>query len=288
MLTFAAISPHPPIIIPTIGQPSDLRVASRTIEGMKKLNEKFIAAKPETVLIISPHGPIDFYQFTVNEASPLLGHFYDFGDFQTELKFSNDKKLIEKIQKECKRSQIPLRIVSVQELDQGTLVPLYYLTNNFLNNHQKKLNKNQMSDVQVVPLAYSFLDIETHFQFGRVLGSVIKKEKTRIGIIASGDLSHRLIPDAPAGYSSRGKEFDKKLIELLENKDIEGVLNMDQELVEEAGECGYRSIIVLLGALSELGIGNWKFENLSYEGPFGVGYLVGNFKVTVIANERTE
>lgn len=277
MLLFAAISPHPPIIIPTIGTSSDLRVALKTVEGMKELSKKFAEAKPETVLIISPHGPVDFYRFTVNEASPLVGHFYDFGDFQTELKFFNDERLIEKIKKELETQNIPLRLVSVNELDHGASVPLYYLTNNLSNNLKIKSNKNLMNDFKVVPLAYSFLDIKTHFQFGKILASIIQNEKTKIGIIASGDLSHRLTPDAPAGYSSRGKEFDKKLIELLMKKDIKEVLNLDPNLIEEAGECGYRSIIILLGILSE--IKNWKFEKLSYEGPFGVGYLVANFKI---------
>jgi len=62
----------------------------------------------------------------------------------------------------------------------------------------------------------------------------------------------------------------------LEKKDVKGILNIDPHLVEEAGECGYRSIIILLGALSGL---SWQPEILSYEGPFGVGYLVINFKI---------
>jgi len=42
-------------------------------------------------------------------------------------------------------------------------------------------------------------------------------------------------------------------------------------LVEEAGECGLRSFVIALGMLD----GNsFKSEIISYEGPFGVGYLV--------------
>jgi hypothetical protein len=33
-----------------------------------------------------------------------------------------------------------------------------------------------------------------------------------------------------------------------------------------------------LGILEESGL-NWKPEILSYEGPFGVGYLVADFKI---------
>lgn len=267
MLSFAAITPHPPIIIPTIGQTDDLEKVKNTIEGMKKLAEKFAEAEPLSVLIISPHGPLDLYRFTINNASSFVGHFYEFNDFQTELKFKGNEKLIEKIESECEKQKIPLREIQTQELDYGVLVPLYYLSQSYQN-------------FKIVPMAYSFLDIETHFEFGKILGSIIQKEKSKIGIIASGDLSHRLLPEAPAGYSPKGKEFDKILINFLKKKDIGGILNIDPSLIEEAGECGYRSIIILLGILSEIGISNFEFQKLSYEGPLGVGYLVGNFKIS--------
>ena len=57
------------------------------------------------------------------------------------------------------------------------------------------------------------------------------------------------------------------------------ILNMGEELVEEAGECGFRSIIILLGALSNLQQTTYNLQLLSYEGPFGVGYLIANVKI---------
>ena len=44
--------------------------------------------------------------------------------------------------------------------------------------------------------------------------------------------------------------------------------------MEEAAECGYRSILMLLGVFEGLEI---ETEVLSYEGPFGVGYAVATF-----------
>jgi aromatic ring-opening dioxygenase LigB subunit len=49
-------------------------------------------------------------------------------------------------------------------------------------------------------------------------------------------------------------------------------------LVQSAGECGLRSIVILMGALDGLKV---KPEILSYEGPFGVGYLVASLEVIV-------
>jgi len=232
---------------------------------MEKLAEKFAEAKPETVILISPHGPVDFNSFTINQSPTLAGHFYNFGDFDTEIIFKNDQDLIEKIEKESKNQKIPLRIIDVREIDHGTLVPLYYLVKG-------------LSNFKLVPLAFSYLDLETHFKFGQLLNKIIGggRASANYGIIASGDLSHCLTPDAPAGYSPRAKEFDQKIVELLEKKDIKGILNLDPELVEEAGECGYRSIIILLGALNGL---DWQPEIISYEAPFGVGYLVANFEL---------
>ena len=67
------------------------------------------------------------------------------------------------------------------------------------------------------------------------------------------------------------------MIESLKKKDIDAILKLD-EMYPEAGECGLRSFCFLLGILEESRI-NYKPEILSYEGPFGVGYLVANFKV---------
>jgi len=263
MLTFASICPHPPIIIPTIGSPSDLDKVGKTIEGMQRLADIFAEASPRTVLVISPHGPLELKQFSVVNSPALAGHFYNFGDSQTELIFRNERKIVGKIQKECQKLRIPLSLTDVKEIDHGVLVPIYYLS-------------QKLPNIKIVPLTYSFLDLETHFKFGQVLRSIIDKEKSKIGIIASGDLSHRLTPEAPAGYTLRGEEFDNLLTGLLKKRDVRGILGMDKNLIEEAAECGYRSIVILLGALNGT---NWQPEILSYEGPFGVGYLVANFRI---------
>jgi aromatic ring-opening dioxygenase LigB subunit len=272
MFTFASISPHPPLIIPTIGKPEDLKLVQNTIEAMEKLAEVFSNSGVETLILISPHGPLQFDQFTLNKALSFEGHFKNFGDFKTELIFRNDLRLIQEIEKNLKNQKIPVRSVDIMELDHGSLVPLYYLSS---PSRQKagRENKNPQ-EFKLVHLAFSLLDFKTHYKVGEILQRTINNEQRAIGIVASGDLSHRLLPDAPGGFSPEGKKFDKKLISLIEKKDVKGILNLDPDFVEAAGECGFRSILILLGALDNL---KWKPEILSYEGPFGVGYMVANF-----------
>lgn len=264
MLNFVSICPHPPIIIPTIGSPEDLAKVKNTINEMEELREEFEKKKPETIFLISPHGPVDFTNITLTQTQKLSGNFTMFNDRESSFSFENDQEICQEIKNQCKKKNIPLRMYEKSELDHGTLIPLYYLTKNY--------------KPKVVPVAYSMIDISLHFTFGKILEKIASNSNKKIGIIASGDLSHCLTPEAPAGYTPRGKEFDEKIIDFLKKNDIKGILNMDEMLIEEAGECGYKSIVILLGALSALKTAKWKMEILSYEAPFGVGYLVANTK----------
>jgi len=264
MLSFAAITPHPPLIIPTIGKPEDLKLVPNTIKEMEKISEIFHKSGVETLILISPHGPMQFDQFTINQSPSFQGNLNNFGDYETEFIYRNDRELIKKIERNCKNQKIPIRLVDILELDHGSLIPLYFLSNKI------------KGDFKLVHLAFSFLDFKTHFNFGKIIQSIIKDSPKKIGLVASGDLSHRSAKNAPGGYSPEGKKFDEKLIKLIEKKDVQGILNLDLDFVEAAGECGLRSILILLGALDGL---NWKPEILSYEAPFGVGYLVVNFEI---------
>ncbi len=103
---------------------------------------------------------------------------------------------------------------------------------------------------------------------------------TKYAVIASGDLSHCLAEKGPYGFNSDGPSFDKELIECIKGKNIGGILKLEEKF-PNAGECGLRSICFLLGILdanSKSSGFEWQPEILSYEGPFGVGYLVAYFK----------
>ncbi len=261
MIVSAYITPHPPILIPKIGR-ENLERVQETIFALENLAEKLYQAKPETILVISPHGPITQDKFCILGKEKLYGNFSQFGDIEDEFNYKNNLELVKEIEKESKKEKIPLSLINENWLDHGMLVPLYHLTSGKLDN------------IPILGMGFSMLDLQTHFNLGKVIYSVTKNKK--VAIIASGDLSHRLTPDAPAGYSEKGKEFDKKLIELLKKNDSKGILNLDSNLIEEAGECGLRSIIILLGILDKV---KNKTEILSYQAPFGVGYLVVDFKI---------
>ncbi len=260
-LVFASICPHPPLIIPTIGG-ENLKLVDKTVKAMKKMEKKIRKTAPEVILIISPHGPLFTDAFCFNLTDKFVTEFKNFGDFSTHLEFIGNLDLAYKI-REALETKVPTTMITEPNLDHGAGVPLYYLT--------PKLKK-----FSLFPLTYCLLDYQTHFDFGRHLKEIITNSPKRIAVIASGDLSHRLTFDAPAGYSPQGAVFDQKLITLLKKRATKKILELDLNFIEEAGECGLRSILILLGILENVA---YQFQLLSYEGPFGVGYLVANFRL---------
>ena len=261
MLVFSAICPHPPILIPTIGK-DNIKKIKNTVESLKVLEQELYASKPEVILVISPHGEMIPDAFCINLNSEYKVDFEEFGDFTTKLEFTSSPLLALKI-KERVENELPIVLSSSEKLDHGSAVPLLYLTKHLKN-------------IEIIPICYSFLDYDKHFKFGQLIKKELAKSDKRIAVIASGDLSHALTKDSPAGFSVKGAEFDKELINLLKRKDLPGILKMKPNLIEEAAECGFRSFAILFGIIEE-----YKFtvDILSYEGPFGVGYLTANFKL---------
>jgi AmmeMemoRadiSam system protein A len=149
-------------------------------------------------------------------------------------------------------------MLSYQDLDHGTAVPLYFLLRNGWGG-------------KVVTLGYSYLSNEDHVRFGSCIKQAVDQLGRRVAFIASGDLSHRLRPSAPAGYNPDAHIFDEQVVAALRANAPQQITEIDYNLRRLAGECGYRSMLVAIGASSELPL---SCEVLSYEAPFGVGYLV--------------
>jgi AmmeMemoRadiSam system protein A len=76
---------------------------------------------------------------------------------------------------------------------------------------------------------------------------------------------------APAGYHPEAHRFDEQVVESIRSSSPGRIAEIDQDLRRLAGECGYRSMLVALGAAEGL---DAACEVLHYEAPFGVGYLV--------------
>lgn len=278
VVVHAGIYPHPPILIPGVGGKEAEKTAA-TAAAMTEMARRTKESGADVLIVITPHGPIFRDAVAVLAEDQLTGSLARFGAPEVKVSFRNEKHILQAIEVEADRmgirvAHIDSRSAAVYgvsaELDHGALVPLYFMQKAGIR-------------VPVVHITFGLLPANELFACGQAIFGALKRVRRKAAILCSGDLSHRLTEDAPGGFSPAGDEFDKKLVHNLEIFDVSAILNMNARLLEEAGECGYRAILIGLGILAGQIV---QPEILSYEAPFGVGYLVADLTPGVIRKKK--
>ena len=267
MLAYGAFVPHPPIILEDIGG-TQRKKALKTVEAMENIAQRLAATNPETILIFSPHGPVFQDGLAIWGGRCLQGDLSRFGSRRT-WQWEVDRELIDAIIEEGSKENLPcleltddhfFRYGIEPQLDHGVLVPLSFLADD---------------RVRLVATGMSLLPWLEQYTLGVAIGRAVHKSTRRIAVIASGDLSYCLQPGGSTPYDPRGKEFDETLMALLRAQKREALFDLDPILVEKAAECGFRTLLMLLGVFDGLKV---EIEVLNYEGPYGVGYGVVSFQ----------
>lgn len=245
-LVYSIFVPHPPLLIPEVGRGEE-RKCQASADAYGEVARRVAQAQVETVILVSPHAPLIKKGMTLAVDNTLQGNFAQFRAPQVNLSFESDPVVIAQFQNLS-------GIVTIQgSIDHGAFVPLYFL--------QKAGWKGK-----VVLLG---MPLERPEDYGESLGQILEDLPGRYALVASGDLSHRLKEDGPYGFDAAGPEFDQFVVKTLQ-RDTKRISDLPADLVEKAGECGYRSLRLALAAKEGAP------EVLSYEGPFGVGYLVAD------------
>lgn len=255
------IAPHPPIMVPEVG---GLRayVTDDSASAMALSARALTAFDPDLIVLMSPHAPVVRDAFVIDTAESTAGDLRQFGATDVRIEARGDPAFADAVTAEAAtggitvvpRSASPL--LESGTLDHGAIVPLSFL--------------DRESRYPLVELSLAFLPLDTHHELGRAIRRVANRLERRVAFVASGDCSHRLTRDAPAGYSPRGATFDAELVRILSAGAYRELESMDAALIEAAGECGLRSFVTLGGFLE----GTLTHTRvLAYESPWGVGYL---------------
>lgn len=257
-IVFAGIAPHPPLLVPEVGG-SRIEQVADSQTALRDFSRRLVDTNPETVVVISPHSPLDPGVFTARSTAELKGDFREFYAPAVSLTFLNDLEMLDAIELASSSEGVELRKLSRDyPLDHGALVPLYYL-------HEAGWQG------RVVVIGFTYQSNDEHLAFGRAIAKAAEAINRKVALVASGDLSHRLTVDGPYEYEPTAHLFDEQIVDAIARGDSSGVISIDPGLRNRAGECGYRSIVIALGCVGE---GLRDHQVLSYEGPFGVGYLV--------------
>ena len=246
-LVYSVFVPHPPILVAEIGRGEEHKCQA-SLEAYQEIARRLVHTEVETVILVSPHAPLTKDGMTLSIEEVAQGNFAQFGAAQVSLSFACDTTVIAQFQKDLPG------VVPIQgPMDHGALVPLYFL------------QKAGWSG-KVVLLG---MPLERSEDYGLRIGQILDKLPGRYALVASGDLSHRLKEDGPYGFDAAGPEFDQAVLKAL-LRDTKKLTTLPVDLVEKAGECGYRSLRLALAAKEGAP------EVLSYEGPLGVGYMVAD------------
>lgn len=262
-LVFVGIAPHPPIMVPEVGGAHAEEVRA-SVEGMRELTGRIKACGAETVVLVSPHAPLERSSFVAYGGARLRGDFANFRAPQAIVEAAVDEELLEAIREVAAEERYRVVCLEQRELDHGTSVPLYFLLRNDWGG-------------RVVALGYSFLSDEDHLRFGECIRRAVERVRRPVAFVASGDLSHRLKHGAPAGFNPEAYRFDEQVVAALRTNAPQLIPQIDHGLRRLAAECGYRSMLVALGASADAEL---ECEVINYEAPFGVGYLVAQLSRT--------
>jgi len=271
MSLYVLFTPHPPIIIDTIGG-IEKEKALYTIEGMHELGRQVAKERPETIIFISPHGN------SFSNGTCLLGDEALYGDFSqfghSELLFNKkvNLELTDKIYacfEACDYVSVMMdaelaKTYNIRaNLDHGVMVPMY-----FIDKYYK--------DYDIVHITPGHTPLEENYFLGKLIKDMVddytNEKAEKVMLVASGDLSHALLSDGPYEYNENGPIFDQRMQEAISEKNPLKLIHMDKKVVDQAAQCGLRSYLMGFGYLDGL---KYDSKVISYEGPFGVGYLTG-------------
>lgn len=252
----AFLVPHPPILVPEVARGRNAEIQT-TARSMQALAAQLDEAQPDALVLMSPHAPMIGRKIAVITGHRYQGSLAQFGAGEARLDAACDGDLAAAIVDAAGEDALLIETGTAAPLDHGALVPLSFL--------------DPGSRHPLVLLSIALNGMATFERVGAAIGRAAEHLGRRIVFVGSGDLSHRLTPDAPAGYVPEAAKFDREIVRILEKGDLDALADLDPELVERAGECGLRSIYTAAGYV---GPHPSLHEVLSYEGPFGVGYLV--------------
>jgi aromatic ring-opening dioxygenase LigB subunit len=251
------------LLIPEVGGTARNKIAS-TVTAMERLAAS--VGEPETIVVISPHADDFGSAHAVKTPPRLRGDFGRFRCPEAAFSYDNDVQFAELLLALAGDNR-KVRVVpdDGEVLDWGVLVPLSFLK----------------------PERVVSLSVVGPYAEHRTLGQLVRRCAEELGrdtlFLASGDLSHALIHGAPAPYDPRGKLFDDEVVSVLGVGDFAALMRIEPVLLDGAAECGLRSFVALGGFLGD--DATIEPEILSYEGPYGVGYMVARFGPRPVTEE---
>jgi aromatic ring-opening dioxygenase LigB subunit len=265
-LVFAAIAPHGSIAIAAACGPAEAGLARATRRAMAELGRRFDAARPEAVIVLTPHNVHLPGAFAVLAGASAVGELED-AHRPVALECPIDMDLAFRCLAALQRAGLPALGVSFGgndvgaasvPMDWGALIPLWYMG-----------GRSQPPVPVVMMSPCRALSGPDHVRAGRALASAARAAGRRVALIASADHGHAHDPRGPYGFDQASRLYDERVVAMVTDNRLDRLLRLDPGLVEAAKVDSWWQLLMLHGAVGR----RWQPELLSYEAPTYFGML---------------
>ncbi|MDR1640388.1 MAG: AmmeMemoRadiSam system protein A [Clostridiales bacterium] len=254
--------PHPPLAVHDVGKGEEEKI-QKTLDSFARAGKEIGAIAPETIIFVTPHNVSYADYFHISPGTAAVGNFGKFNARQAMVSKMYDLQAAKAISEEAGKAGIPAGGQGERnsDLDHGTMVPMWFIDKEY-------------KDYKCVRISQSGLTSADHYKFGQCIARAMDRLGRKAVLIASGDLSHKLLDSGPYGFSEAGPVYDKHIVGIFDSANFLELFGIDESRLEAAGECGFRSYVIMAGLFDKKKV---KSEVFSYEGPFGVGYAIASF-----------
>ena len=253
--------PHPPLIIPEVGKGEEKAISS-TISAYQEAARQVAACHPGYAgHLVSARAHVCGLLSSFSGVLLLPGIFGNFGAPQVRISAAYDTAFVPHLVGTGRRERGSRRGRWEERrrwLDHGTMIPAVVLEPAGRDLSHRAHRSFWSIAFDALPAGAQCIQ-ETARKLGRT-----------IAVIASGDLSASA--EGRGGLMDSARK-DQNMISASwpswEKRNSENCFPSASVSCAQAGECGHRAFVIMAGALDAAEI---SARQLSYEGPFGVGY----------------
>jgi aromatic ring-opening dioxygenase LigB subunit len=270
-LVYACIAPHGGEIVPALAG-RKLSEFAITRKGMKALALKMKEARPDTMVVATPHNLRLQKHIGVVTSEYTSGKVSE-GKKDIRLRAKCDVEFSLKVVEKAEAKGLPVvaanygaleGLMSDLAMDWGTLIPLWFL-----------LKGTGLKSKVVIVTPSRGIPLSQNFEFGRAVAEAAEEWRTRVAFVASADQAHTHKKNGPYGFDLRAKEYDRRVVRAIQRDRLDLVMKMKLGLVEGAKPDSLWQMTMLAGAMSVVPMVG---EIISYEVPTYYGMLCASFQ----------
>ena len=243
-----------------------------TRKGMRVLAKAMQAARPDTIIVASPHNLRLHKYIGVVTTENSSGRTAE-GRKEITLRAKCDVGLAMKLAHAGEAAGLPVVAanygvfdgpLSDMAMDWGTMIPLWF----FLKGTHGRRRIVIVTPSREIPLAQNV-------EFGKVIAETAEEEKKRVAFVASADQAHRHEKSGPYGFDRRAAVYDRQVVDLIRHDKLEEIVKMSPRFVDGARPDSLWQMAMLVGALSVVPM---KAELVSYQVPTYYGMLCASYQ----------